>query len=143
MIKSFIIYNKTTGKIIKTISCEDSTVDFQYDINTEDYLEGTLENFEFYIEHNQLVEMPEKPEGYYTFDYIQKIWVPDSISQERYVKTIRNNLLQQSDWTDTVSAVERLGSSLYNQWQTYRQNLRDITTQAGYPFNVTWPEAPK
>ena len=27
-------------------------------------------------------------------------------------------------------------------WLTYRQALRDIPGQAGFPFEVTWPEAP-
>lgn len=27
-------------------------------------------------------------------------------------------------------------------WATYRQALRDITAQQGFPWNVTWPEQP-
>jgi len=26
--------------------------------------------------------------------------------------------------------------------KTYRQALRDITTQEGFPHNITWPEKP-
>lgn len=54
----------------------------------------------------------------------------------------RNRLLQESDWTDTASAPARLGSTLYDQWQTYRQALRDITSQPGFPFEVVWPAPP-
>jgi hypothetical protein len=28
------------------------------------------------------------------------------------------------------------------QWEAYRQALRDITGQAGFPYDVTWPERP-
>ena len=28
-------------------------------------------------------------------------------------------------------------------WVTYRQNLLDVTSQAGFPDNVTWPDVPK
>ena len=27
-------------------------------------------------------------------------------------------------------------------WQTYRQALRDVPTQEGFPWSVTWPEQP-
>lgn len=51
-------------------------------------------------------------------------------------------LLQESDWTDTLSAKNRLGETRYQEWQDYRQALRDITAQAGYPTEVIWPVAP-
>lgn len=70
------------------------------------------------------------------------------IDQE-YINKIKDNvlltrkeLLQESDWTDTVSAVERLGESKYQEWQDYRQALRDITLQPDYPLEVRWPIAP-
>ena len=70
------------------------------------------------------------------------------IDQE-YINKIKDNvlltrkeLLQESDWTDTVSAVERLGESKYQEWQDYRQALRDITLQPDYPLEVIWPIAP-
>lgn len=28
------------------------------------------------------------------------------------------------------------------EWETYRQALRDITEQEGFPLDVTWPEKP-
>jgi hypothetical protein len=55
---------------------------------------------------------------------------------------IRKGLLQESDWTDTVSAKTRLGDALYQAWQDYRQALRDITLQPDYPLEVIWPIAP-
>jgi hypothetical protein len=54
----------------------------------------------------------------------------------------RNGLLAESDWTDTVSAKIRLGEDLYSSWQTYRQSLRDITKQTGYPRDVVWSNKP-
>ena len=52
----------------------------------------------------------------------------------------RKQLLQESDWTDTVSAQTRLTN--YAEWQTYRQALRDIPTQTGYPIDIVWPTPP-
>jgi hypothetical protein len=54
----------------------------------------------------------------------------------------RDQLLVDSDWTDTLSAKTRLGDTLYQEWQTYRQALRDVPQQAGFPTNITWPTAP-
>lgn len=58
------------------------------------------------------------------------------------IRLKRSELLTNSDWTDTLSAKNRLGDELYNAWQQYRQALRDITNQAD-PYTVTWPTAPQ
>jgi hypothetical protein len=29
-----------------------------------------------------------------------------------------------------------------DEWRQYRQELRDITTQEGFPHNIDWPEEP-
>jgi len=63
--------------------------------------------------------------------------------QAALVRNQRNFLLTESDWTDTASAPARLGQELYDQWQTYRQALRDVTAQPGYPFNIIWPTPPQ
>jgi hypothetical protein len=58
-----------------------------------------------------------------------------------FARKKRNQLLLESDWTDTVSAKERLGS-LYYDWQNYRQLLRDITNQESFPYSVIYPVPP-
>lgn len=57
-------------------------------------------------------------------------------------KEKRNRLLLNSDWTELPSALSRLGETKVTVWQTYRQALRDIPKQEGYPFNVIWPTQP-
>lgn len=53
------------------------------------------------------------------------------------VRSQRNNRLSRCDWTQVLDAqVDRAA------WATYRQALRDITDQAGFPFNVVWPQEP-
>lgn len=53
------------------------------------------------------------------------------------VRTQRNALLQQSDWTQVADAPVDQAA-----WATYRQALRDITAQEGFPEAVVWPVAP-
>jgi len=50
----------------------------------------------------------------------------------------RNNLLTQSDWTQVLDAPVN-----QQAWSTYRQSLRDITAQPGFPLEVTWPQQPE
>ena len=54
------------------------------------------------------------------------------------VRRIRNNLLSQSDWTQLkdTNADEIV-------WAAYRQSLRDIPQQEGFPWVVTWPTLPQ
>ena len=54
------------------------------------------------------------------------------------VRQHRNKLLTETDWTQSRDV------SLQNdaEWITYRQALRDITSQDGFPHNVIWPEKP-
>ena len=56
------------------------------------------------------------------------------------VKVKRDALLYASDWTQIPN--NPLSTEQQQLWVVYRQELRDVTTQAGYPFNVVWPTAP-
>lgn len=56
------------------------------------------------------------------------------------VRRDRNRRLQDSDWV-VIKAYER-GENIPMEWEVYRQALRDITDQAGFPYEVTWPAKP-
>ena len=57
--------------------------------------------------------------------------------QATEVRNQRNQLLKDSDWTQVADApVDKA------VWAVYRQALRDITLQAGFPFAVDFPVAP-
>lgn len=69
------------------------------------------------------------------------------------VRKIRNRLLDNTDkemsldrlGLDTSSAATFIASliRIFNgDWARYRQALRDITKQAGFPFAVTFPTPP-
>jgi hypothetical protein len=54
-------------------------------------------------------------------------------TQWQVIRTQRNQMLKDTDWTQVADApVDKAA------WATYRQALRDITTQAD-PFNIIWP----
>jgi len=52
----------------------------------------------------------------------------------------RNGLLFASDWTQIPG--NPLTSAVQAQWATYRQALRDVPAQPGFPNNINWPVAP-
>lgn len=53
------------------------------------------------------------------------------------LKIQRNRLLLESDWTQLPDAPTDKPA-----WAAYRQQLRDISLQPEYPYQVTWPQAP-
>lgn len=49
----------------------------------------------------------------------------------------RNRKLAECDWTQLADAtVDKTA------WATYRQGLRDVPTQSGFPWDITWPVEP-
>ena len=62
--------------------------------------------------------------------------IPDA-ERAGQVRADRNAKLSASDWTQVADApVDKTA------WATYRQALRDISAQDGFPWTVNWPVAP-
>jgi hypothetical protein len=59
---------------------------------------------------------------------------------ERNIRSRRDGLLQETDWI-VIKSYER-GENIPAVWELYRQALRDITAQAGFPYSVGWPNKP-
>lgn len=85
--------------------------------------------------------------------YEQAVADRDEDRAAEIARKIRNRLLDKSDaemsldriGLDTSSATAFLSSlkNIFgNQWAVYRQHLRDITAQEGFPFNIDWGVAP-
>ena len=54
------------------------------------------------------------------------------------VRSTRDNKLAECDWTQADDSPLKAASA----WTTYRQALRDVPTQSGFPHTVTWPPKP-
>ena len=52
----------------------------------------------------------------------------------------RDALLAECDWV-SLRATDS-GGSMHEAWHTYRQDLRDIPEQQGFPHAIVWPSAP-
>lgn len=54
------------------------------------------------------------------------------------IREARNEKLKECDWTQIADC-----TADKTAWANYRQALRDITSQPGFPYNVTWPTEPE
>ena len=61
----------------------------------------------------------------------------DLFNQAARARIERNYLLAQSDWTQISDSTANK-----TEWATYRQALRDLTNQEGFPISITWPRNP-
>ncbi len=61
--------------------------------------------------------------------------------KENDARSERDGWLKYCDWT--VMPDSPLSDSDKTAWQTYRQALRDVPAQAGFPDNITWPTKPE
>jgi len=60
--------------------------------------------------------------------------------EEEKDRAERDKLLEVTDWI--VIKYADIGEPIPHEWSDYRQALRDITEQDGFPGNVDWPEEP-
>lgn len=58
------------------------------------------------------------------------------------IRALRQNKLGSSDWTELPSVIAIHTSEWAQEWQIYRQALRDITNQQDFPNSVVWPTPP-
>jgi hypothetical protein len=57
--------------------------------------------------------------------------------QAKNVRASRTQMLKDSDWTQIADSTADKAL-----WAAYRQALRDVTSQAGFPWTIDWPEQP-
>lgn len=84
-----------------------------------------------------------------TGDFWVQVWVITPASETEIaaridaewdtVRSVRNERLASCDWTQLPDAP--VTAEKRQEWVTYRQQLRDITSQSD-PFNIVWPTEP-
>jgi hypothetical protein len=58
-------------------------------------------------------------------------------AQAASIRAERNSKLAASDWTQLADSTADKAA-----WATYRQALRDVTQQSGFPWTIDWPTQP-
>jgi hypothetical protein len=57
--------------------------------------------------------------------------------QAKSVRNSRTEKLKDCDWTQIADSTADKAA-----WATYRTALRNVPTQAGFPWTIEWPVAP-
>tara|TARA_R110002020_G_scaffold305032_3_gene520839 strand:- start:531 stop:920 length:390 start_codon:yes stop_codon:yes gene_type:complete len=60
---------------------------------------------------------------------------PEPLSTAEIVREKRDGLLRASD-------IMAFADRITDEWRVYRQALRDVPKQSGFPTSVTWPTEP-
>lgn len=72
--------------------------------------------------------------------YVEPVVEEHVVTQDELAdqaRSRRRGLLMDSDWTQLPDAP--LTDEQKLAWGAYRQELRDITAQTGFPNNIVWP----
>lgn len=88
--------------------------------------------------HRARLAAPVQADGKWTASHIVEP-IPADVLGPR-VREERTRILAASDWTQLADAP--LTADQRAAWSTYRQQLRDIPAQPGFPWEVEWPAAP-
>ena len=71
------------------------------------------------------------------WDAMEAAWAAGADDRTaKEVRQKRDAILKSSDWMANSDV------TMSDEWRTYRQALRDITSQEGFPNDITWPTEP-
>jgi len=139
--KVITVYEKSTGRVISSgISCIPDNPDESFLPSGCAILIGVDANpGSSYISNGVAVNMPPRPSEAHDFFYPTKQWVCNADKAWSLVRMQRDRKLKDTDWM--VTKASETGSPIPTDWSSYRQALRDITTQTD-PMNIVWPTPP-
>jgi hypothetical protein len=80
--------------------------------------------------------IPFTPEEEAEWDAQEAAWAADAGNR---VRLDRTRLLAETDWSQAVDVPQ----AIKDKWAPYRQALRDVPQQPGFPENITWPTKPE
>ena len=137
--RKFVICN-SSGTVVREYTGQEPP-DIAPDQTMHEVALGSVDSFSLYWGGDKFLPIPPRPDGFYTFDTSIAKWVPDITAASEAAVATRNHLLVASDWSalpDVPMTPEKR-----SEWAAYRQALRDITDQPGYPLEVVWPVQPE
>lgn len=133
----YVKYDTDTGQILSSGNTQATAIEGRDGFMVVD---GPVDNTLFKVENQQIVALPPSPGPDYVYNFTTNQWEINVLRVTGQVLQQRNDLLYASDWTQLPNGP--LSPEQQTAWATYRQELRDITSQPGYPTNVVWPVPP-
>lgn len=83
---------------------------------------------------------PEREEYIKVIAYNGEYTIEDVPETADEARTQRDRLLAETDWTQVLDAP--IDAATREAYRAYRQALRDLPEQEGFPGTITWPELP-
>lgn len=135
-----IKYLKTTGDIIGQLQLIGENDLFVYETEEIGCMQADISigDTTWYVLNGELTKRPERPSSYYFWNGTD--WIQDISYLEDDIRWKRDLLLSESDWV--VIKAKEYDQEVSQEWKNYRQALRDIPSQEGFPLNVVFPEKP-
>lgn len=137
--KTVIYYHTATGEIASVSQVPDgidipSLPGLSSLLNTD---EIPVMSGEYFVKDGALCKRSPRPSMHHEWDGAK--WVPDIDRMARAARRDRDERLAASDWTQ----IPDVPLATKEAWAAYRQALRDVTEQPGFPTEITWPEIPE
>lgn len=137
------IYDTATGQIRCTLEATQEIVELNVG-EGEAYIQAVADDTQHYVDNGALVDIPQPPHELATWNWQTKLWdMPtEQAMYDHYAAEateLRNQLLTDSDWSQLPDVPDIIKAA----YADYRQALRDLTNQEGYPFEITWPTQPE
>ena len=89
------------------------------------------------VSTGEIIQIPYTTEEQAEYDTKKAAWIAGADTRKATeVRAERNAKITACDWRVLPDV------SNSDVWKTYRQALRDIPTQAGFPNTIVWPDAP-
>jgi hypothetical protein len=142
-----VSFNPASGSIAVRYYTDEFTsgYTFNIDLPLEDGAYPSQEKINELIDHFAPVGQLERTEALLSASvpsHLAPLTVTPSsgVSSDQIARIQRDEKLYACDWTQlpdaTLSADEKLA------WSEYRQALRDVPAQQGFPDNIVWPISP-
>lgn len=141
-------FNEVLGIISVHFIASGSAVDIDVPVENGEYITGiTLDNY--IMSWMPRTSQPkDNRKTVKNADYIKALLTPHNklsdgeIYLRRAMIRRRDEALKTCDWTQLPDVQAVMPEEEKQLWVKFRQELRDITEQPGYPHDVKWPQRP-
>jgi hypothetical protein len=136
---NFAYFYDATGQIFYIEGVSEDTI--KRDIGAAGYVlhDELLDASQCYVSNGELRSRPPRPDSHFQWDAMTEQWVVNVAQQETDVRKQRDELLSACDWTQLPDVPEETKAA----WAAYRQALRDLPEQPGFPDIIDWPTLPQ
>lgn len=90
----------------------------------------------------KVLPLPPRPSFDHVYNYDLRQWELDVTALAAKVRAQRDEMLAASDFTQGADQQAWMTAAQKASWANYRQALRDIPSQPGFPSSVVWPTKP-